>query len=107
MSVTTDTKILDKIVAQLNPRTAEAVKETAFIVQAKSAIAAPYDTGALSIGITAEPQSAYEWIVRDSVNYGIHQEFGTYKMGAQPFMIPSVESERQAFNQRMSGVVKP
>ena len=35
-----------------------------------------------------------EKIIADGVNYGIYQEFGTSKMGAQPFMSPAVEAVR-------------
>ena len=31
------------------------------------------------------------WIISDSVEYGIYQEFGTKRMGAQPFLIPAFE----------------
>jgi len=37
------------------------------------------------------------YIVADGVNYGIHQEFGTVKMAAHPFMVPAVENVRPGF----------
>jgi len=40
----------------------------------------------------------FERIVADGVNYGIHQEFGTSKMNAQPFMRPAVEAVRPGFD---------
>lgn len=39
------------------------------------------------------------YIVADGVNYGIHQEFGTYKMAARPFMVPALEHVRTGFAQ--------
>ena len=107
VKVTTETKILDKIVSQINPRAEQAVKDTAFMVQAKSAIAAPYETGALSASMTAEQEGTFQWIVRDGVTYGIFNELGTYKMGAHPFLTPAVESERQPMVERMKKVVTP
>ena len=37
-------------------------------------------------------------VVSDGVNYGIHQEFGTVKMKAHPFMVPAVEQVRPGFS---------
>jgi len=39
------------------------------------------------------------YIVADGVNYGIHQEFGTVKMAAHPFMVPALENVRPGFAQ--------
>ena len=39
------------------------------------------------------------YIVADGVNYGIHQEFGTVKMAAHPFMVPAIEQVRPGFAQ--------
>ena len=38
------------------------------------------------------------YIVADGVNYGIHQEFGTVKMAAHPFMVPAIENVRPGFD---------
>jgi len=46
-----------------------------------------------------------ERIVADGVNYGIYQELGTSKMGAQPFMSPAVEDVRGGFMQAAAQVV--
>ena len=39
------------------------------------------------------------YIVADGVNYGIHQEFGTVKMAAHPFMVPALENVHPGFAQ--------
>ena len=44
-------------------------------------------------------------IVADGVNYGIYQELGTVKMGAQPFMSPAVEAVRGGFMRAAEKVV--
>lgn len=36
--------------------------------------------------------------VHDGVDYGVYQEFGTYKMAAQPFMNPAADAVRPAFD---------
>jgi hypothetical protein len=38
-----------------------------------------------------------ERIIADGVEYGVHQEWGTSKMSAQPFMSPAVEAVRPGF----------
>lgn len=98
VTVTTDTRILEKMLSRLQPRAAEVVKGAAFKVQARTAIAAPYDTGALSNSIAAEQESPLGWLVRDGVTYGVFNELGTSRMGARPFMAPSVEAERVPFS---------
>lgn len=115
MSVKLDTKVLDALVSNADMTAEQANSQTAFAVQGKAAMAAPYETGALSTSIKAEPESEFldagatpgAWVVRDGVLYGIHNETGTYKMAAHPFMVPAVESERQPHIQRLAKVAKP
>ena len=53
---------------------------------------APVDTGRLRNSISLSPMSPgydrYTLVV--AVHYGIHLEFGTYKMEAQPYIRPSL-----------------
>lgn len=44
-----------------------------------------------------------KYIVADGVSYGIHNEFGTVKMSAHPFMRPAVEAVRGGFVQALKG----
>ncbi len=54
---------------------------------------APVDTGRLRSSIITSPKyPADKIIVADGVKYGIHQEFGTTKMKAQPFMRPALNT---------------
>jgi HK97 gp10 family phage protein len=115
VSVKLDTKVLDALVSNADMTAEQANSQTAFAIAGKAAMNAPYLTGALSAGITAEPEEVFlatgatpgAWVARDSVNYGIYNETGTYKMAAHPFMVPAVESERQAHIQRLAKVAKP
>lgn len=107
MSVTLDTKVLDGILANLDYKAADAVRDTALAVQGKAAMNAPYDTGALSASITAEEETPTSWRVRDGVLYGLYNEVGTSRMAAHPFMVPAVEGERSSFEQRLARVVVP
>jgi len=51
----------------------------------------PVDTGRLknSIHLTPLQRGQTTYTVSDGVTYGIHQEYGTMKMGAQPFLRPA------------------
>ena len=42
-------------------------------------------------------------VVADGVEYGLYQELGTSRMGAQPFMVPAVEAVRPGFIKAMKG----
>jgi hypothetical protein len=37
------------------------------------------------------------YTIQDGVEYGVHQEFGTSKMAAHPFLIPALEAWRERF----------
>lgn len=59
------------------------------IVEEAKAIA-PVDTGALRDSIQKTKEEQFKYIIHDDVEYGIHQELGSYKMRAQPFLRPSL-----------------
>jgi HK97 gp10 family phage protein len=93
-----DTKVLDKITAELEPRASKIVKRTALKVQQNAQELAPVDNGVLKNSIMAEEKDGpLSWWVHDGVEYGAAQEFGTSRFAAQPFMTPAVEQERQQF----------
>lgn len=43
--------------------------------------------------------------VHTSVPYGVHQEYGTYKMAAQPHVRPALESQRESILNRFEATV--
>ncbi len=86
-----DTKRLDEIAAKLGTNAEGALKAIAFRVEGIAKTLAPVDTGALRNSIMAEPKELMLWEVHDGVEYGIYQEFGTYKMAAHPFLVPACE----------------
>lgn len=93
MSVTVkiDTAVLDNIIRTLGINTEDALGAVAFEVESQAKTRAPVDTGALRASIhTSRIKSDLFW-VSDGVEYGIYQELGTYKMGAQPFLAPATE----------------
>lgn len=89
--ITLDTKELDRLAQALDANAGRALAALAFQVEGHAKNFAPVDTGALKNSIQAEQRGTLAWWVRDGVEYGIYQEFGTYRMAAQPFMIPALE----------------
>jgi HK97 gp10 family phage protein len=50
------------------------------------------DTGALYDSIIAEQRDQDTTVVRDGVEYGVYQEFGTSRIAARPFFTPAIEN---------------
>jgi HK97 gp10 family phage protein len=50
------------------------------------------DTRALYDSITAEQRDKDTTVVRDGVEYGVYQEFGTSRIAARPFFTPAIEN---------------
>jgi HK97 gp10 family phage protein len=90
-AVKLDTKRLDQIVRNLDGNTERAIKRIAFQVEGYAKTLAPVDTGALRNSINTERIDKDTYWVGDGVEYGIYQEFGTYRMAAHPFLIPAAE----------------
>ena len=98
-----DTRVLDAIAKGLDKNSDQVLRSVAFQVEAEAKPRAPRDperppidpsaptTGALKSGIHVVKKKLGLYWVQDSVNYGIYQELGTYKMRARPFMKPAVE----------------
>lgn len=94
-----DTRVLDRITAEMRPKVAAIIEEHGFAIASEAAQNAPVDTGALRNSITSESQMTGElqFTVQDGVEYGIFVELGTSKMAAQPFLIPALEHWRTPF----------
>jgi HK97 gp10 family phage protein len=94
-----DTRVLDKITAELRPKASRIVQTFGFAISGEAATNAPVDTGALRNSITSEShmEGDLTFIAQDGVEYGIYQEFGTSRMAAHPFMIPAIEHWAQKF----------
>lgn len=56
----------------------------------------PVDTGLLRSSIQTEAAGSREVDIAPHTDYAAYVEFGTYKMGAQPYMGPGFESSRDA-----------
>ena len=64
------------------------------------------DTGALLDSITAERRDEQTTIVRDGVEYGVYQEFGTSRIAARPFFTPAIENFGEIFERIFTKVLK-
>ena len=94
-----DTKVLDRMTAEMRPKAAGIIEEHGIGIASEAAQNAPVDTAALRNSILSESGMTGElqYTIQDGVEYGIFQELGTSKMAAQPFLVPAVERRRHAF----------
>ena len=104
-SVKLDTRVLDRMTAQIRPRAEGLVKSAAFAISGEAAKRAPVDTAALANSIHPEQQAQFLWRIQDGVEYGVYQELGFRHFGSgafiqNPFMIPAVEFIRPHFERQ-------
>lgn len=103
-SVKIDTRVLDKITAEMQPKASRIINKYGLAITGEAAKNAPLDTGALRSSITAESMMTGDlsFTVQDGVEYGIFQELGHTavngnNVAARPFLLPAVEAWRQKF----------
>lgn len=95
------TKEFDRLAtlpAEVRRRLSLAVRKSAADVEARAKVRAPVDTGALKNSIQARPVDELTSEVVVGVDYAAHQEFGTVKMAAHPYLRPAVEEVAPAFD---------
>lgn len=96
---------IPQIAANMGPRAGAIVQKTAADIEAQAKTLAPVDTGALQNSITWRPTGQTSAEVFTGIDYSIYQEYGTYKMSAQPFMVPAAWHAMPQFYAAMSGIV--
>lgn len=81
----------------------DAVNTTALNVEKGAKERAAVKTGRMRSSIRAKTITRPNQIAEVSVNvnYGIHVEFGTHRMSAQPFLIPAYVAERPKLIKRI------
>lgn len=84
----------------------EIVEDTLFEIEATAKDLVPVDTGTLKNSIQTEPETRASGVVYTPVDYSIFVEYGTVKMGAQPYMTPAAEQARPRFLARMADLEK-
>lgn len=86
---------MDAYVANLADKVGQAVQGAGIECEAEAKKAAPVDTGRLRSSIQYEQQGDMACSVGTDVSYAIYQEYGTYKMAAQPFLFPAFQIASQ------------
>ncbi len=87
--------LLLSIADVMKEKVSAAMAEGGMMVETDAKAMAPVDTGALRESITSVP-SDMRCEIGTNVEYGIYQEFGTYKMAAHPYLVPALEGNEQA-----------
>lgn len=93
-SVILETSGIDALIAATPGRVTDLLDRAGFAVEGRAKALAPIKTGYLANSIQAETAGFFTRHVNVGADYGIYQEFGTYKMAAHPFLSPAVEWAR-------------
>lgn len=89
------------IVAEAEAKAALVCEKTARDIQAGCVERSRVDTGQMQEGWEVEEISATNFLVYNSVEHVIHNEYGTESMPAQPMLTPSVEAAEPEFHAAM------
>lgn len=94
---------------EIMPELNNAVRNTAFKIEASAKRAAPVDTGRLRGSITTEFKSSNsnpKAEVGTNVEYAPYIEYGTIKMAAKPFLNPAYDRHIDDFEAEVSRIVR-
>ena len=91
ISVKTDTRGIEKIIANCDNLTPQIVAEAGLEVSGYAKTFAPVDTGYLMNTIDSTMISDTTARIQSQADYDVYQELGTYKMAAHPFLSPALE----------------
>lgn len=94
-----------KIAASLSPKVGVVIAKAARDIEAHAKSNAPVDTGYLRNSITSVQVGPTHWRVLAQAHYALYVEMGTYKMAAQPFMGPAVDTVVPTLTAAISKVV--
>ena len=75
-------------------------------IEKRSKQLVPIDTGATMNSIEARPEGKMEWRIGPTTEYAPFLEFGTERMPARPYMIPSGEHERPRVRKAVAELTK-
>lgn len=95
------------ITAAMLPKVDAIVTKTAIDLQAHAQANAPIDTGTLRNSIQARRVGPAAWEVTVGADYGVHVEWGTRHMAAQPYLRPAITATSPAFLAAMRRVMYP
>ena len=91
ISVTVDTRELERIANQLEVKKHEVGRMIGPKAESYAKGFAPVDTGWLRSSLQSFMVGKAVARIQSDANYDIYQELGTYKMAAHPFLTPSIE----------------
>jgi HK97 gp10 family phage protein len=82
------------------------IRKTAHDIEIDAALAAPVDTGFLRKSIQTETVDDLTSRVYVGAEYGVHVEYGTVRMRAQPFLRPALERAQKDLRASLVKIVK-
>lgn len=100
-----DTTKLDGLADEVRRNAQDILDVAARHIEATAKLLAPKDTGALANSIDVSAPDDLTRVIADGVAYGVYQEYGTSRQGAQPFMTPAVEAERRPLEEAWRGLI--
>ena len=99
------TGMLDKFADELTEKLSRGVAEGGKIVEGEARSLAPVDTGNLRRSIHAQTEGL-RCEVGAGAHYAMYVCLGTYKMKAQPYMMPALTGNKEAVINAIKAAVK-
>ena len=94
---------LGKVAPHVVKQAGAAVRLATLGTERDAKVLAPVDTGNLRNSITSDIRGL-TGVVGPTANYAIHQEYGTSRMGPQPFMGPATDRNAALFVQAIAKI---
>lgn len=105
-SIHVTANVLPEFMARIPKEIGDVVAKAGFDCQAEAKAIVPVDTGNLKGSITTEKEGDFTAIVSANTDYAGYVEYGTYKMAAQPYMMPAAEIVGPQFVQAIETLVR-
>lgn len=105
VSVEVRSNLFGAILARFQAGGSTAVQETLTEIRDEAASRSRVATGAMQAGWTATMTGPAEGTVSNPVPYTSYNEYGTYKMPAQPMLAPAIDSATPRFLARVGKLV--
>lgn len=96
---------IEDVKRELEAKMATALETIGMMAETDAKLLCPVDTGRLRNSI-AHAVDRTSVIIGTNVEYAPYIEFGTSKMDAQPFLLPAVRGQLEAYKQVLESVLK-
>lgn len=90
--------MIENKISDITGKLSEGVAESCKVVEADAKAMCPVDTGELRKSITSEVLGT-TGVVGTNKEYAMYVELGTYKMAAQPYLVPALKSNEETIIQ--------